>query len=133
MLRSHPVSSLAGCLIASLWLACAATAAHAEPVAEVQALAQKEQQPLLDTLRDLVSIESGSKDVEGLNVIAGRVADQLRQLGGTVEILQPTDIYRLDDTPETIGPAVHAVFKGTGSRKIMLIAHMDTVYLKGIC
>lgn len=136
MLRSHPASSLAGSLIASLWLACAATAARAEPnsnvVAEVHALAQKEQQPLLDTLRDLVSIESGSKDVEGLNVIAGRVADQLKQLGGTVEILQPTDIYRLDDTPEKIGPAVHAVFKGTGSKKIMLIAHMDTVYLKGM-
>ncbi len=107
---------------------------RAEPianvVADVHALAQKEQQPLLDTLRDLVSIESGSKDVEGLNQIAERVAGQLRQLGGTVEILQPTDIYRLDDTPEKIGPAVHAVFKGTGSKKIMLIAHMDTVYLR---
>lgn len=136
MPRSHIAPSLARPLLASLWLACAATVARAEPnsnlVADVQALAQKEQQPLLDTLRDLVSIESGSKDVEGLNVIAGRVADQLKQLGGTVEILQPTDIYRLDDTPETIGPAVHAVFKGTGSKKIMLIAHMDTVYLKGM-
>ncbi|MBR1087027.1 M20/M25/M40 family metallo-hydrolase [Bradyrhizobium manausense] len=132
MLRSHPASSLAGSLIASLWLACAATIAHAEPVAEIQALAQKEQQPLLDTLRDLVNIETGSGDVEGLNVIAGRVADQLKQLGGEVEILQPTDIYRLDDTPEKIGPAVHATFKGTGTARIMLIAHMDTVYLKGM-
>ena len=132
MLRLSSAPSLAGSLIASLWLSCAATVVHAEPVADVHALAQKEQQPLLDTLRDLVSIESGSKDIEGLNVIAGRVADQLRQLGGTVEILQPADIYRLDDTPEKIGPAVHATFKGTGSTKIMLIAHMDTVYLKGM-
>lgn len=136
MFRSHPAPSLVAPLIASLWLACAATTAHAEPnanaMADVHALAQKEQQPLLDTLRDLVSIESGSKDFEGLNVIAGRVADQLKQLGGTVEILQPTDIYHLDDTPEKIGPAVHATFKGTGSKKIMLIAHMDTVYLKGM-
>jgi glutamate carboxypeptidase len=132
MLRLHPAPSLAGSLIASLWLACAANVAHAEPMADVHALAQKEQQPLLDTLRDLVNIETGSRDVEGLNVIAGRVADQLKQLGGTVEILQPTDIYRLDDTPEKIGPAVHAMFKGTGSAKIMLIAHMDTVYLKGM-
>lgn len=49
-----------------------------------------------------------------------------------MDILQTTDIYRLDDTPEKIGPAVQAVFKGTGSAKIMLIAHMDTVYLKGM-
>jgi glutamate carboxypeptidase len=132
MSRSHPAPPFAGSLIVSLWLACAASMAHAEPVADVQTLAQKEQQPLLDTLRDLVSIETGSRDVEGLNVIAGRVADQLKLLGGTVEILQPTDIYRLDDTPDKIGPAVHAVFKGTGTRKIMLIAHMDTVYLKGM-
>jgi glutamate carboxypeptidase len=132
MSRSLPAPPFAGSLIVSLWLACAASMAHAEPVADVQTLAQKEQQPLLDTLRDLVSIETGSRDVEGLNVIAGRVADQLKLLGGTVEILQPTDIYRLDDTPDKIGPAVHAVFKGTGTRKIMLIAHMDTVYLKGM-
>ena len=132
MPRSHPASTFLGRLVASLWLACAATLVQAEPVANVHALAQKEQQPLLDTLRDLVNIESGSKDIEGLNQIAERIASQLKQLGGTVEILQPTDIYRLDDTPEKIGPAVHAVFKGTGSKKIMLIAHMDTVYLKGM-
>lgn len=132
MLRLSSAPSLAASLIISLWVACATTPAHAEPIAEIQALAQKEQQPLLDTLRDLVNMETGSRDVEGLNVIAGRVADQLRQLGGEVEILQPTDIYRLDDTPENIGPAVHATFKGTGTKKIMLIAHMDTVYLKGM-
>jgi glutamate carboxypeptidase len=119
-------------LIAALWLACVVTAAQAEPMANVHALAQQEQQPLLDTLRDLVSIESGSKDIDGLNQIAERVAGQLRQLGGEVEILRPTDIYRLDDTPETIGPAVHATFKGSGTARIMLIAHMDTVYLKGM-
>ncbi|MBW7962109.1 M20/M25/M40 family metallo-hydrolase [Bradyrhizobium sp. BR 10261] len=126
MSRSLISSSLA--LLASLWLASAA----AEPMADIHALAQQERQPLLDTLRDLVNIETGSGDVEGLNVIAGRVADQLRRIGGEVEILQPTDIYRLDDTPEKIGPAVHATFKGTGTRKIMLIAHMDTVYLRGM-
>jgi len=116
----------------SLALALATTLAHAAPAADVHALAQQEQQPLLDTLRDLVNIESGSKDIEGLNRIAERIASQLKGLGGAVEILQPTDIYRLDDTPEKVGPAVQAVFKGTGSASIMLIAHMDTVYLKGM-
>ncbi|EJE50434.1 acetylornithine deacetylase/succinyldiaminopimelate desuccinylase-like deacylase [Acidovorax sp. CF316] len=125
---SHPLRPL----IASLSLAFAAAMAHAAPVAEVHGLAQKEQQLLLDTLRDLVHIESGSKDIEGLNQIAERIASQLKQLGGTVDVLQTSDVYRLDDTPEKVGPAVQAVFKGTGTKKIMLIAHMDTVYLKGM-
>ncbi|WP_436075237.1 M20/M25/M40 family metallo-hydrolase [Acidovorax delafieldii] len=130
--RPHSAPSFVRPLMASLALAFAAAVAHAAPVADVHALAQKEQQPLLDTLRDLVHIESGSKDIEGLNQIAERIASQLKQLGGTVDVLQTSDIYRLDDTPEKVGPAVQAVFKGSGSKKIMLIAHMDTVYLKGM-
>ncbi|MGN8005196.1 M20/M25/M40 family metallo-hydrolase [Acidovorax sp. 22279] len=130
--RPHSAPSFVRPLMASLALAFAAAVAHAAPVADVHALAQKEQQPLLDTLRDLVHIESGSKDIEGLNQIAERIGSQLKQLGGTVDVLQTSDIYRLDDTPEKVGPAVQAVFKGTGSKKIMLIAHMDTVYLKGM-
>ena len=132
LLRPQSVPSFVRPLMASLALAFAAAVAQAAPVADVHALAQKEQQPLLDTLRDLVHIESGSKDIEGLNQIAERIAGQLKQLGGTVDVLQTSDIYRLDDTPEKVGPAVQAVFKGTGSKKIMLIAHMDTVYLKGM-
>lgn len=128
----RPSPSILRPLIASLSLAFAATLAQAAPVAAVHELAQKEQQPLLDTLRDLVHIESGSKDIEGLNQIAERVAGQLKAQGGVVEVLQPSDIYRLDDTPEKVGPAVQAVFKGQGTKKIMLIAHMDTVYLKGM-
>ena len=130
--RPQSVPSFVRPLMASLALAFAAAVAQAAPVADVHALAQKEQQPLLDTLRDLVHIESGSKDIEGLNQIAERIASQLKQLGGTVDVLQTSDIYRLDDTPEKVGPAVQAVFKGSGSKKIMLIAHMDTVYLNGM-
>ena len=36
------------------------------------------------------------------------------------------------DTPKQIGRVVHARFVGTGTKKIMLIAHMDTVYLRGM-
>lgn len=93
---------------------------------------RKEQQPYLDTLRDLVHIESGSKDVAGVKKIAEYIAGKLRAQGGKVEIIEPSDIYRLDDTPEKVGPMVHAEFKGKGSSRIMMIAHMDTVYLPGM-
>jgi glutamate carboxypeptidase len=57
---------------------------------------------------------------------------QAARQGGKVEVIEPSDIYRLDDTPEQVGPMVHAEFKGKGSSRIMLIAHMDTVYLPGM-
>ena len=102
--------------------ACAAAfllpaAAGAAPVAPIQDLARQEQQPLLDTLRDLVSIESGSKDLEGLEKLAALIAERLRQLGGQVEILPPADVFRMDDTPAKTGSMVQAVWKGTGRRR----------------
>ena len=117
--------------------ACAAAfllpaAAGAAPVAPIQDLARQEQQPLLDTLRDLVSIESGSKDLEGLEKLAALIAERLRQLGGQVEILPPADVFRMDDTPAKTGSMVQAVWKGSGTKKILLIAHMDTVYPRGL-
>lgn len=38
----------------------------------------------------------------------------------------------MEDTPERVGQVVRATFKGTGTSKILLIAHRDTVYLKGM-
>ena len=107
-------------------------AATAAPVPAIQDLARQEQAPLLDTLRDLVSIESGSKDTEGLTKIATLIADRLRALGGQVDVLPPSDVFRMDDTPAQTGSMVQATWKGTGQKNVLLIAHMDTVYLRGM-
>lgn len=117
-----------------LALAClgGASALQAAPLAVVHDAAKAQQQPMLDTMRDLVGIESGSKDVEGVERIAALIGERFKALGGKVEIIQPADIFRLDDTPERVGPMVHAEFKGSGQKKIMLIAHMDTVYRNGM-
>ena len=108
-------------------------ATRAAPVEPVMSLASKEKSPLLDTLKDLVSIESGSGDREGLDKIANLLAARLQALGGKVEQIEAgTDVYRMFDTPKQIGKMVLARFAGTGSKKILLIAHMDTVYLRGM-
>jgi glutamate carboxypeptidase len=117
-------------LLAAFVFANGALAAPDEPVLK-QAQAQK--QPLLDTLKELVSIESGSGDREGLDRISQLIHDRLKALGGEVEFVEPgADTYRMHDTPAKIGRMVKASFKGTGKAKILLIAHMDTVYLKGM-
>ena len=93
---------------------------------------QRERAPLIDTMHELVSIESGSRDFDGLSRIAEVIAGRLRMLGGDVDLVEPTDIYHMQDTPEQIGRSVVARFRGTGTRRILLLAHMDTVYLKGM-
>jgi len=97
----------------------------------VLAQARANKAPLLETLKDLVSIESNSRDFEGLSKIADLIAARLKAAGGDVALVEPADVYRMEDTPERIGRIVRATFKGTGTKKIMLIAHMDTVYPRG--
>ncbi len=111
-----------------------AAAARAAPVEPVRSLAAKQQAPFIETLKDLVSIESGSGDREGLDKIADLIAGRLKALGGAVETIEPdpANTYRMVDTPKQIGKMVQARFIGTGTKKIMLIAHMDTVYLRGM-
>ena len=107
--------------------------AGAQPVEPVLALAKKERQPLLDTLKELVSIETGSRDLEGLDRAAKLIAARLSALGGKVELVDTSEgAYRMEDTPAKIGKVVHARFEGRGTKKILLLAHMDTVYLRGM-
>ena len=118
-----------------LWILFAGWAAHAfgAAVEPVWSLAQKEKPAVLETLKELVSIESGSADREGLDRIAELIAGRLKALGGKVEMIEPgPEIYRMFDTPERIGRMVRGTFSGTGTRKILLIAHMDTVYPRGM-
>jgi glutamate carboxypeptidase len=109
-----------------------ATGAFAQPVEPVRSLAAKEKAGVLETMKDLVSIESGSRDTEGLDKLAELIASRLRDLGGQIELVEASDVYRMEDTPERIGKIVRGTFTGTGTKKILLLAHMDTVYPRGM-
>jgi glutamate carboxypeptidase len=113
--------------VSVLWAAPAA----AQAVEPLRDLARAERPALVETLRDLVSIESGSRDIEGLDRMAEVVAARLRALGGDVELVAPSDVYRMSDTPDPIGWTVVGRFEGEGTRRILLLAHMDTVYERG--
>ena len=106
--------------------------AYAQPNEPIFSLAKKERPALLESLRALVSIETGSRDFEGLGKLADLIAGRLKDLGGKVELVAPSDVYKMEDTPEQIGKMVRATFTGKGTKKILLIAHMDTVYPRGM-
>ena len=119
---------MVGLLLAGLALP--ASSATVEPV---WSLAQKEKAPLLDTLKALCNIESGSADREGLDRIAEVIAGRLKALGAKVEMIEPgPDAVRFVDSPEKFGKMVRGTFTGKGTAKILLIAHMDTVYPRGM-
>ena len=105
---------------------------HAQVGRPVLEEVERQRDPLIETMKELVSIESGSRDFEGLSTIAGVIGGRLEELGGDVEFVDPADVYSMQDTPDRIGRSVVARFRGAGSRRILLLAHMDTVYLKGM-
>ena len=111
----------------------AAATAIAQPVETVLTQVRAQKQPMLDTLKELTAIESGSRDPEGLDRIAAVIEARLKALGAdSVELIEPANVYRMEDTPERLGKAVRGTFRGKGTKKLLLIAHMDTVYAKGM-
>lgn len=112
----------------------AAPAQAALPVdAALRAQTQAEVGPYLKTLETLVGIESGSRDLEGLRQLSGTVAERLRKAGMQVEI-KPTRApgFHPQLKGAELGSMVYATRKGTGAKKVLLIAHMDTVYPRGM-
>ncbi len=107
-------------------------AGFAQQVDAVLSQARTQKAALLDTLKELVSIESGSRDLEGLERLAQLIAGRLKQLGGEVELVEPAEVYKMEDTPERVGRMVRATFRGNGAKRILPIAHMDTVYPRGL-
>lgn len=91
--------------------------------ATLRAAATEEQAAVIDTLRDLVTVESGSTDHEGVATLMSYLDKRLRTLDAKVDRVASA----------TGGPdMVRGVFTGKGTLRVMLIAHADTVYDRGI-
>jgi glutamate carboxypeptidase len=102
----------------------AATTASAAPDEKLKAAAEQSKPALIETLKQMVLIESGSSDVDGVKKMADFTEARLKALGAATE--------RRKVTRGPGGDIVIATFEGTGTKKLMLIAHMDTVYEHGI-
>ena len=91
---------------------------------QISALADKEAPELLKTLEELVAIESGSTDLEGLAKMQAAIGKKLDQIGIPYQVIQGSGNTKT-------GAMVMVKLKGNGTAKIAMIAHMDTVYQKG--
>lgn len=110
-------------LMATALVFVAGTAVAAPRNAQVYKAVEANRAGALDLLRDLVNIDSGSGDVEGGNRIAAILAARLTAIGAQVH-REPTEAPGLPDS-------LVAVLHGTGKGKILIIAHLDTVFGPG--
>jgi len=77
-----------------------------------------------DRLGELVGIDSGSRDLDGLAAMAERVAELLAGAGMTV-----ARVPVADGAP--LGDAVVGRLRGRGGRRVLLAGHLDTVFPRG--
>jgi len=124
----RPGRLLAACLLSvGSWLAAPTGHTQSLPLLqldpELPALAAQEAAPVLDTLRDLTSVDSGTGQGAGLQAVAAQIEKFASAMGGQVERVTPAN--------GVAGPNLVITFKGTGKRRILLISHMDTVYVAG--
>jgi glutamate carboxypeptidase len=113
--------SLPVCL---LGIALASPALAGPPDEKLRSMADAAKPELIETLRSMVMIESGSSDVEGLAKMADFVEARLKAMGAKTE--------RRKTVRGAGADIVIGTFEGTGQAKLMLMAHMDTVYERGI-
>ncbi|MDO9360037.1 MAG: M20/M25/M40 family metallo-hydrolase [Polaromonas sp.] len=116
-------STLAFCLLLGLNMAGAQAQSALTLDPRLPALAAQEAAAVLDTLRDLTAVDSGTGQGAGMLGVATQIEAFALRLGAQVERVTPAS--------GVAGPNLVITFKGTGKRKVMLMSHMDTVYVAG--
>lgn len=77
---------------------------------------------LIKMLETMVNIDSGTGSEKGLDQVGAMIADEAKKLGMQVE---------LSSAAPAAGKNLVATLKGKGKAKILLMAHMDTVFPDG--
>lgn len=84
--------------------------------------AQRQQPAAIKLWERLVNIDSGTGDMEGVNAVGAVAIEELAKLGASIEKIPALPAY---------GDNIVASFMGSGKGRVLLIAHMDTVFAKG--
>ncbi len=117
--RRHPSFARS---IGWLCLLSLAGAAQAAPDEKLLTAARAAESSVITSLKEMVSIESGTMDLPGLGKITDYAERRLRALGLQIE-RRPSSTAK--------GEILIGRLQGSGKRKLMLMAHLDTVYWPG--
>ena len=89
----------------------------------LMAAAKAEQPALMKTLEHLVSIETGTGDAAGMAEMEDFLESQLKGVGASVTRHKAAD--------GVVGENIVGELQGKGRKRLLLMAHMDTVYARG--
>jgi glutamate carboxypeptidase len=104
-------------------LACITPAvAYAQGDRALLTAAQARKEVLVKDMATLINIDSGTDDAKGLAQVEAMLAQRLKDVGASVEIVA---------APPAAGKMVIGKLHGTGSKNIMLMIHYDTVFGTG--
>jgi glutamate carboxypeptidase len=87
------------------------------------AAATAEQPAVVKTLEKLVNIETGTGTADGMAAMSDLLEAELKALGFAVS--------RSKAEGKVVGDNIFGRLEGKGGKKLLLMAHMDTVYVKG--
>ena len=107
-------------LLASLVIAAASASAATDE--KLLTAARAAEPAVIESLKEMVNIESGTMDLPGLGRMADYAERRLKALGVQVE-RRPSSTAK--------GEMLIGRLQGSGRRKLMLIAHLDTIYWPG--
>jgi len=102
--------------------ATAVPAVAAESVKPILDSAEKQKPDAIKLWERLVNIDSGTGDAEGLKAVGAIAIEELKKLGASIETVS---------SAPAAGDNIVAILTGTGKGKVLLMAHMDTVFAKG--
>lgn len=96
-------------------------AAELQP-AELLAQAKAEQPAYLETVRQLVAVDTGTGQQAGLSTVSQMLVERLKALGAEVSSRPATP---------SAGDNIVGTLKGQGSKDFLLMVHYDTVFAEG--
>jgi glutamate carboxypeptidase len=112
-----PIAAAVALCLSSL----SAIAAEIKP-AELLEQAKAEQSAYIETVKQLVAVDTGTGQAEGLATVSKMLVERLQALGAQVSTSPATP---------SAGDNIVGTLKGTGSKDFLLMVHYDTVFAEG--
>ncbi|HDS1734685.1 M20/M25/M40 family metallo-hydrolase [Pseudomonas sp. BP8] len=106
----------------ALCFSCTAAVAAEPSAQDLLKQAQAEQPHYLETLKQLVSVDTGTGTEAGLTQVSAELVKRLEALGAKVET---------HPAKPSVGDNIVGTFTGTGSKDFLLMVHYDTVFGPG--